>query len=64
MIYDLCVSGIGPMIHDALNLVHAWSESYGWSPRCYHDTSGADVCKSVMMFQRACTLPPSHELAL
>ena len=61
---DLCVPGIGPRIHDALNVVHAWSESYGWCPRCFPDTMGPTFADSVMMFQRACTLIPLQEFAL
>lgn len=35
---DLSISGIGPKVAEILPTLRAWSESYGWAPRCYHDT--------------------------
>ena len=37
---DLSISGIGPKISEILPVLVAWSESYGWTPRCYEDTDG------------------------
>ena len=35
---DLSISGIGPHIDDALQVLYAWTESFGMSSRCYDDT--------------------------
>ena len=39
---DLSISGIGPKISEVLPVLVAWSESYGWTPRCYEDTKHPD----------------------
>ncbi|CAE7255946.1 RE2 [Symbiodinium natans] len=47
---DLNVSGIGPNIDDALQVLSTWTESYGMSPRCYADTEEHDfwaTCRDI-----------------
>ncbi|CAE7256176.1 AGM1 [Symbiodinium natans] len=47
---DLSVSGIGPNIDDALQVLSTWTESYGMSPRCYADTEEHDfwaTCRDI-----------------
>ena len=47
---DLNISGAGPSISNALDILQAWSESYGYIPRCYAETESADfwgVCNEV-----------------
>ena len=39
---DLSISGIGPKVSEVLLVLVAWSESYGWTPRCYEDTKHTD----------------------
>ena len=39
---DLSISGIGPKISEVLPVLVAWSESYGWTPRCFEDTKHVD----------------------
>ena len=47
---DLNISGAGPNISKALDILQAWSESYGYIPRSYEDTETDDfwkVCNDV-----------------
>ena len=39
---DLNISGIGPKISEVVPVLVAWTESHGWTPRCYEDTKGSD----------------------
>ena len=39
---DLNISGIGPKISEVLPVLVAWTESHGWTPRCYENTKGSD----------------------
>ncbi|CAE7249187.1 RE2 [Symbiodinium natans] len=52
---DLNVSGIGPNIDDALQVLSTWTESYGMSPRCYADTEEHDfwaTCRDISQVLR------------
>ena len=42
---DLNVSGTGPNISKALDVLQAWSKSYGCIPRIYEDTETDDFWK-------------------
>ena len=42
---DLNISGTGPRVNRALDILQAWSESYGYIPRSYEDTESDDFWK-------------------